>query len=108
MYTFKVLLKMILALEHTRANVTLEGLDVTNIMNCGQVCFQVALLCKLPAANVALESLDVTNTVNRRQVPGQIAFMHKLPAANLTLVPGVRMLWSAALSMRCVVVNADR
>ena len=61
----------------------MEGLDITNTMHCGEVCFQVAFLCKLPAANLAL-------------------------------VSGVRMLRSAAaaaaaaLSMRRVIVSADR
>ena len=69
-----------LLLEHPRANVTLKSLDVTNTMYSGHVLFQIALFCELPAANLAL-------------------------------VSGVRMLWSrwpAALSMRCVVVSADR
>ena len=110
MYVLKVPLQVTLALEHARADVTLEGLDVTNTMYCGQVCFQVALTCKRPAANVALEGLDATNTMYCRQVCLHIFFIHKLPAANLALVPGVRMLRSAAaaLSMRRVVVSADR
>ena len=82
MYVLKVPLQVMLALEHARADVTLEGLDVTNTMYCGQVC-------------------------------GEISFQSKLPAANIALVSGVRMLWSAsaaaaALSMRRVVVSADR
>ena len=79
MFSLKVVIKMMLELKHPRADVTLEG-------------------------------LDVTNTMNRRQVPLQMAFMHKLPAANFALVSGVRMLWSAAatLRMRGVVVSADR
>ena len=36
-----------------------------------------------------------------------MAFLCKFPAANLTLVCGVRMLRSAALSMRRVVVSAE-
>ena len=50
-------------------------------------------------------------TVRDRHVLAQVAFCCYLPAANLTLVFGVRMLWStaaAALSMRRVVVSADR
>ena len=33
MYVLKVPLQVILALKHTRAQVTLEGLDVTNTMD---------------------------------------------------------------------------
>ena len=48
--------------------------------------------------------------MNGFKVKIQAAFLCKLPAANLTLVPGVRVLWSAtaALSMRRVVVSAYR
>ena len=79
MYVLHVSLHVMLVLKHSRANVTLEGLDVTNTMDSGQVSVQVAFLCKLPAAN-------------------------------FTVVSGVRMLSSAtaALSMRRVVVSADR
>ena len=38
-YVFKVVLKNVLALKYSRANVTMEGLDVTNIMYCGKVGF---------------------------------------------------------------------
>ena len=71
---------------------------------------KIAFLLKHTRANVTLEGLDVTNTMNHRQVSLQTAFLCKLPAANLALVFGVRMLWSAAaaLSMRRVVVSADR
>ena len=79
MYVANVFLKNILALKLTRANVTLEGLSVTHTMNCSQM--------KIEAA-----------------------YRSELPAANLALVPRVRVLWSvaAALSMRRVVVSADR
>ena len=110
MYISKVVLKIILALKHPGANVTLEGLHVTNIMYCGQVRFQVPLMCKLSAANVALKGLHVTNTMYCRQVCFQAAFLCKLPATDVTLVSGVRTFWSTAavLRMRRVVVNADR
>ena len=66
------------------------------------------LALKNTRANVTLDVLYVTNTMYSRQVPLQMVFMHKLSAADVTLVSGVRMLRSAALSMRGVVVNADR
>ena len=56
MYVLHVSLHVMLVLKHSRANVTLEGLDVTNTMDSGQVSVQVAFLCKLPAANLALVS----------------------------------------------------
>ena len=81
MHIFKVALKNMLVLEHPRANVTLEGLYFTNTMYSRHVLFQIALFCELPAANLAL-------------------------------ISGIRMLRSAvaaaALSMRRVVVSADR
>ena len=67
-----------------------------------------AFLLKHARANVTLEGLDIANAMNRRQVPLHIPFMHQLLAANLALVSGVRMLRSASLSMRRVVVSADR
>ena len=73
--------------------------------------FEVALIFSLLRADVTLEYLDVTSTMNRRQMSLQNVFLHKLPAANLALVSGVRMLSSAAasaLSMRRVIVSADR
>ena len=73
-----VSLKVMLVLKHPRADVTLERLDVTNIMKCGKVLFQVAFLGKLPAANLAL-------------VLGVRVFGFT----------------AASLSMRRVVVNAD-
>ena len=39
MYVLKVPLQVTLALEHARAQVTLERLDVTNTMYCGKVGF---------------------------------------------------------------------
>ena len=54
MYVLKVPIKALLVLEHARANVALEFLDITNTMHGGQVLFQVMFLCKLPAANLAL------------------------------------------------------
>ena len=109
MYILKVPFQVILALEHTRAQVTLEGFDVTNIMYSGQVRFQCAFMCKLPVANVTLECCDITHAMNGSQMNIEVAFLCKLPAADITLVPGVRMFRSAAvLSMRRVVVSADR
>ena len=85
-------------------------------MNCSsRTAFQVfsksAFFFENTRANPTLESLDVTNTVNRCQVPLEVVIPNELPVANLTLVSGVRMFWSdaaAALSMRRVVVSADR
>ena len=82
------------------------------IMHSCNMILEAAFLCKSLWTNVTLEGLDVTNTMNRWQVYFQVAFLCKLPAANLALVSGVRMLGSrrsaAALSMRRVVVSADR
>ena len=81
------------------------------IMHSCNMILEAAFLCKSLWTNVTLEGLDVTNTMNRRRVSLQTAFLCKLPAANLALVSGVRMLRSAAtaaLSMRRVVVSADR
>ena len=78
-------------------------------MYIGQVCFQVTFLCKLPVANIALEGYDFANTMDSSFVTTHFPLVHKLSAANFALVPGVRMLWSAAaLSMRRVVVSTDR
>ena len=54
MYVLKVPIKALLVLEHARANITLEFLDITNTMHSGQVPFHVTFLGKLPAANLAL------------------------------------------------------
>ena len=74
------------------------------------VSLHVMLVLEHPSANATLEGLDVTNTMHRGQVSVQVAFLCKLPTANFTVVSGVRMLSSAAatLSMRRVVVSADR
>ena len=75
------------------------------------VIVTVLFVLKHPRANVTLESLDVTNTMNSRQMTSQVSFVRKFPTANLALVPGVRMFWfgtAATLSMRRVVVSADR
>ena len=55
MYVRKVLLKMMLVLEHPRANVTLEGLDVTNTMDSRQMTLQLVSIYRFLAANLALE-----------------------------------------------------
>ena len=72
---------------------------------------QVGLLFKLYAANVTLVS-GAISAVNSFQMSIQAALCGKLSAANLALVSGVRMLRSwrfgVALSMRRVVVSADR
>ena len=47
---------MMFAIEHSRANVTLEGLDVTNTMYSGQVPGQVVFLSKLLPTNFTLKS----------------------------------------------------
>ena len=79
MYIFKVVLKIVFALKHPRANATLERLDVTNTMNRRQVPGQIAFIHKLPAANLAL-----------------VSGVRTLRSA------------ADALSMRRVVVSADR
>ena len=43
-------------LEHPRADVTLEGLDVTNAMYNGQVLSHALFHCELPTANLTLVS----------------------------------------------------
>ena len=70
---------------------------------------KIEFLRKKFGTNVTLESLDVTNTMDMSHVTSQPMTSCKLPAANFTLVSGVRVLGSAAaLSMRRVVVSADR
>ena len=97
--------------ENFRANITLSALDVTQTVNVKQMPLKGVLVFCYIRTDVTLERLTVTNTMNRRQVLCQVAFLCKLPAANLALVPGVRMLSSAAaaaaLRMRRVVVSAD-
>ena len=44
MYILEVILKMMLVLEHPRANVTLESLNITYTMNIHQVSFEVTFL----------------------------------------------------------------
>ena len=72
------------------------------------MCLKIAFLGERLGANTTLEALDVT--VNSWQMFFHVAFLRKLSAANLALVSGVRMFGSAAaaLSMRRVVVSADR
>ena len=76
---FQMTLKVIVALEGLRAKVALKGFDVTNFMNSSHVTMHFAFLCELPAAKLAL-------------------------------ISGVRTLGSASavLSMRRVIVSADR
>ena len=70
--------------------------------------FHFSLVGEFSAAIVALVPCAVS-AVNRRQVSLQYVHPRELLAAHFTLVPGVRMLSSgAALSMRRVVVSADR
>ena len=81
-------------------------------MNFFQMTLKVIIALEGLRANAALKGFDVTNFMNSSHVTMHFVFLHKLPAANLALVPGVRMLGSrrsaAALSMRRVVVSADR
>ena len=56
MHVFKVILQDMRVLKHPRANVTMEGLDVTNTMHSRQVNVQVALRSKLLLANLTLKS----------------------------------------------------
>ena len=53
-YILQVSFKVLFVLEHPRANVTLEGLDVTNTVNCRQVFLHITSIQELPAANFAL------------------------------------------------------
>ena len=75
-----------------------------------QMCFKIVFSLEDLRANVALEGFYVTRTVNGSLVTKKCVLLGKFPAANLALVSGVRMLRSgaAALSMRRVVVSADR
>ena len=89
----------------------MKRLDVTNTMNLSQVLFVVTFLHGYVSANLTSKAFDVTDTVSATHVLTQPLTTRELPAANLALVPGVRMFWStaaAALSMRRVVVSADR
>ena len=75
-----------------------------------KVVLKMLLLLKNQRANVTLKCLDVTDTVSVAHVVAQPPTSRELLATNLALVPGVRVLWSAAatMSMRRVVVCADR
>ena len=80
-------------------------------MHSLQVILQTKLVLEHPGTNVTLEGLDVTHTMDSGYMALQATSLRELPAANLALVSGVRMLRSAAaaaLSMRRVVVSADR
>ena len=50
-----VFLESIFAFKYTRADVTLERLDVTDAVNCSLVQVQTARLREPPAANVAFK-----------------------------------------------------
>ena len=80
-YQSHVPFKTAFLLENSRANLALEGFDVTQAMYSAKVFFKAAFLCELPAANLAL-------------VPGVRMLRSRRSAA--------------ALSMRLVVVNVDR
>ena len=80
-YQSHVPFKTAFLLENSRANLALEGFDVTQAMYSSKVFFKAAFLCELPAANLAL-------------VPG-VRMLWSLAAA-------------AALSMSRVVVSVDR
>ena len=70
--------------------------------------FHFSLVGEFSAAIVALVP-GAVSAMNRGQVSLQDVHPRELLAAHFTLVPGVRMLSSgAALSMRRVVVSADR
>ena len=107
--TTKVQRQAALSIEDFWTDVTFEGLDVTNTMNRRQVLRQVAFYVEDFWADAALEGLDVTIAMNGINVTLEAALLCKLPAANVALVSGVSTLGStAALSMRRVVVSADR
>ena len=83
-------------------------------VNSSHVYTHVGLLFELPVAKLTLE-LGAFSAMNSRHVSVQAEFLSEFLAANLALVSGVRMLWSrrwrrsgVALSMRLVVVSADR
>ena len=61
-------LKCVFSLEDLRANVALEGLDVTRTVNGFHVTTKRALLCELPAANLALVCAVRTPLSMRRVV----------------------------------------
>ena len=71
------------------------------------MCIEMGLVLVGLCADVALVLLDVTSSMYSFDVHQQIALPLKLPTANFALVSGVRMLGSAAVSMRCVVVSAE-
>ena len=81
-------------------------------MSCVKMYTQTALIFELSATNPALES-GVISVMDSSQMLTQVVLLCKPLAANLALVSVVRMLrsWrcsSVALSMRRVVVSADR
>ena len=53
-YQSHVPFKTAFLLENSRANLALEGFDVTQAMYSAKVFFKAAFLCELPAANLAL------------------------------------------------------
>ena len=67
-HVFKVILQDVLVLEHPRANVALEGLDVTNTMHSCQVNVQVAFRSKLLLANLTLKSCLISWSLCVRRV----------------------------------------
>ena len=92
-------------------NVTLKSCGIACCVYSGDMHFETTFLRKDLWTNLTLKFFDITNTMDCRKVSLEIAFKHELPAAKLAVVPCVRMLRSAvagALSMRCVVVSADR
>ena len=100
---------------HTRAQAALRlcyrrpGANLATVfMSSSHMQFHFSLVGEFSAAIVALVPCAVS-AVNRRQVSLQYVHPRELLAAHFTLVAGVRVLSSAAaLSMRRVVVSADR
>ena len=67
-HVFKVILQNMLVLKYSRANVTMEGLDVTNTMYCRQVSVQVAFRSKLLLANLTTKSCLISWSLCMRRV----------------------------------------
>ena len=85
------------------ANITLEGLHVTDTMKLRQMPFQINSLGTNFRTKITLKRLNVTKGVNSPQVSLQTAFLCKLDAANLALVSGaISAMNSSKMSIQLV------
>ena len=82
---------------------------MTSLMCVFHVTLQRIFTVEDTRAHVALERFDVTERVNCLLMPFELCPYCELPVTHVTRVLGVRTLcFAGALSMRSVVVSADR